>query len=201
MLRIMEHLNDWPGAHAAALILQQTSSLNSNDFSIKDGEGNDVARVESRGTPLGRFMMGTRSLDITDCEGNVLLHVKDNVSLGRDRFTLSDAKGNDVVKIVRRMAVFRTKVKAEIIGGPTLELKGDLWGWDFRITADGKDVATVGRKWAGIARGLLGRSRYAVAFGEGVSPERRLQVLGVVVVLDLIRHKDAAHNATATSSS
>lgn len=194
----MDLSTSWPGATADAFVLQQTSSLNSNNFVITDEVGEDVARVETKGSALGRFLMGSRSLDITTLDGDVLLRVKDSISIGRDRFVLEDAEGVEVARLVRRLTFVRTAVKAEIPDGPTLSLTGNLWGLDFSIDADGETVASVGRAWAGIARGLLGHSRYAVRFEEGVEPGLRLVVLGVVVALDLMRRKDDAKRAASS---
>ena len=81
-------------AHVHAVTVQQMTSWTSNDMAILGPEGETVATVVTRGSGLGRMLMGSREFDVVDGEdGRVLFHLQDPATFGRDRFQVFDALG------------------------------------------------------------------------------------------------------------
>ena len=73
--------------------------------------------------------------------------------------------------------------------GLILTLQGSPLKFDFDILAGTHRAAAVSRAWAGMGKGLMGRSRYNIELDPGAPPEVRLAIFGTVLALDLIRAK------------
>ncbi|QOR72042.1 hypothetical protein IM660_07310 [Ruania alkalisoli] len=170
------------------LVVDQVTNFMSNDFAIADAQGQQIGHIETGGSALSRFFMGSRELTVFDGPGKPLLHLKDTVTFGRDRMEILDGHGQPLAHMVKRIAFFRTRVTIELDGAP-LELTGNLWGFDFTLSGPRGLMATVARNWAGMGRALLGHSRYIVDLSPDLAPRERQAVLGAVIALDLIRKK------------
>ena len=62
---------------------------------------------------------------------------------------------------------------------PVAEVKGDWKGWNFQfLTADGKELGLVTKKWGGLAKELFtSADTYAVSIHEGSGADRNLTIL------------------------
>lgn len=177
------------------LVMQQITGFMSNDFDILDSAGEQViGHVTTSGSGVTRFFAGSRSLDVADADGTPLLHVEDPPDIGFDRFELSTPEGAPLAEVTSHFALFSTRVGISIMGGPSLELNGDMLGMDFTIEVEGFVAATVARQWGGLSRGFLGHSRYVLAIDPTAPPQLRLAIIGGCIVLDLIRQKKSRNN-------
>ncbi|XKH54669.1 LURP-one-related family protein [Citricoccus nitrophenolicus] len=176
------------------LVMQQVTGFMSNDFAIENGEGLVVAHGHTRGSAASRMFRGNRQFEIQDLDGTPLFRVEDPMTLGRDRYRVTGPQGEPIAEIVQRISFFRTSVAISVVDGTDLQLDGSLSGFSFRLMAGQAPVASVDRKWAGLGRAMLGRSRYAVELDPGMPEVVRYAVIGSVIALDLIRDKASNNN-------
>lgn len=173
------------------LVMQQITGFMSNDFDILDASGDQViGHVTTCGSGLSRALAGSRSLDVADADGTPLLHVQDPTGIGFDRFELSAPDGTPIADVRKRFSMLRTKVDLTLGDGNVVALTGNVLGHEFEYAINGSVAARVSRKWGGIARGLLGHSRYVLAIDPTVPPGLRLTIIGGTIALDLIRQKE-----------
>lgn len=170
------------------LVFQQTKNFSKNDFAIMDGQGQQVAHVETAGSALGRMFMGARELTVFDGPGNPLIQVKDTVTFGRDRMEILDAQGAPLASLVKRIAFFKTRITVEL-GGDELDLVGNLWGFEFQMVGPLGVMASVSREWSGLGNAFMGMSTYVVQLGDRLTDAQRKAVIGAALALDLIREK------------
>lgn len=171
------------------LVLQQITGMTSNDFEITDPQERMVGRVETLGSAAGRLLKGSRALMLTEAVGTELLSILDPMDLGLDRYELRSPDGSQLIgHLQRRMSLLGTRASIDL-GDRQLMLEGSWPGKDFRLMLDQTVAASVSRCWAGLGRGLLGRSRYQVSIHPEAPPRDRLAILGGIVALDLIRAK------------
>ncbi|MGO1319439.1 MAG: LURP-one-related/scramblase family protein [Galactobacter sp.] len=171
------------------LVMQQITNFNSNDMTILDGQEAPIGHVVTKGSGAARFLLGSRELDLLDWDGTPLAHISDTITFGRDRFEITYPDGTPLAQVLKRMAMFTTKVEINVADGSQLQLKGDMFGYDFRFVLGEWEVAYVSRQWAGMSRGLLGHSRYAVSMRSDAPDPVRRAIISCCVVLDLIRQK------------
>ncbi|WP_237201207.1 LURP-one-related/scramblase family protein [Rothia nasimurium] len=172
------------------LTVQQTRSFLSNDFAFLGADGRLLGRVLTTGSTAGRLLKGSRTFDLVDGSGNLLLKIVDPFDFGLDRYELLNPDGSLFAHVQKQFSFMRKRLTIEL-PGLTLELEGSLFEYDFNITANGHVAARVAREWGGLVAGLRGKSRYGVNFDPGAPEPVRLAMLGGLVALDLIRAKDA----------
>ncbi len=170
------------------LVFQQIKNLMKNDFAILDDQGTQIAHVETGGSALGRLFAGSRQLTVFDGPNNPVLQVKDNMSVGRDRMEILDGQGQHIANLVKRITLFKTRIAVEF-QGEEIELLGNLWDFEFQISARSAVIASVSRSWSGLGNALLGKSTYSVQLAPNLSVGHRLMCIGSVLALDLIREK------------
>ncbi|XNZ00758.1 LURP-one-related/scramblase family protein [Micrococcus luteus] len=183
-------------AHTDVLYMQQTTSFMANDFEVTDVDDRPVLRVRTTGSGASRLFMGNRSFVFEDAETDrVLFAFEDVMTWGRDRMSMVDAEGLPLAHLRREMAFFRTRVTGAVVDGTEFEIVGTVWGTSYAVHARGVQIATVERRWAGLARGLMGRSRYEVRLDPSMPPLVRCAVVGTVLGLDLMRAKDQSRSS------
>lgn len=170
------------------LIFQQTKNLSKNDFAIFDPQGQQLAHVETGGSALGRAFMGARELTVFDGPDNPIVQVKDTVTFGRDRMEILDGRGEPLASLVKRIAVFKTRVTIEL-RGEEVNLEGNALGFDFQLVGSQGVWATVTREWSGMGNAFLGKSTYSVQLAPILDAAQRATTIGAVLALDLIREK------------
>ncbi|WP_404288236.1 LURP-one-related/scramblase family protein [Glutamicibacter arilaitensis] len=170
------------------LVFQQTKNISRNDFAIMDGAGGQIAHVETGGSALGRMFAGARQLTVFDGPDNPVIQVKDTMTMGRDRFEISDGQGAPLASLVKRVTFFKTRVTMSM-QGEELDLLGSVWDFDFQITGPGGVLGTVTREWSGMGNALMGKSTYALKLAENLTTQQRQAIIGSVLALDLIREK------------
>lgn len=173
------------------LVMQQVTGFMSNDFDILDEHGSTIGRITTTGGAGQRFVLGNRSFDVCEVDGTVLVHVEDPMDFGFDTYAVQDATGAPIATIRKRFSFLRRRVDIEVAAGPTFELIGNAFGFEFTMSIGGQEVVQVARYWAGIGRGLLGHSRYVAVLNPNMPPRERLAVIGGLIALDLMRAKDS----------
>lgn len=172
------------------LVFQQTSSMLSNDFRIEDAAGNLVGQVLTTGGVGARLFRGSRTFDLLDERGNLLLHIKDPFDMGFDRYELITPDGSLLANVRKQFSMMRKRLSIEM-PGLTLELAGSILEYDFSIRTGERVAAQVSRQWGGVVAGLRGRSRYSASFDPDAPEPVRLAIVGALIALDLMRAKDA----------
>ncbi|CAM4021553.1 hypothetical protein COFR110785_09540 [Corynebacterium frankenforstense] len=173
------------------LVFQQVTGVTSNNFDITDLAEAPVGQILTGGSGLSRAFFGARKLAVSELDGTPVVLVDDVMSIGFDRFTLSDPAGNELAQVQTKLSFLRKRVGMELAGGHSMELSGNVLGFEFDFEIDGNRAARVTREWAGVGRALMGHSRYRLDLDPELPAWLRAAVIGGVVVLDLIRAKAA----------
>ena len=145
------------------------------------------------------FRLGEDS-DITDENGQPVLHVDGKVLSLHNRLILTDPTGREIGQVHRKLAALRPayeltlggKDVAEVrkhlftpfgerftidVPGPSdMEISGDLLSHEFTIDRDGQTVATISKRWLSMT------ASYAVDVAPG---EDDMLILASVLALDL----------------
>lgn len=175
--------------HSDHLIMQQVTNWMSNDFDIVNTEDQPVGRVLTSGSLVGRMMMGSRELLVTETDETPVLRLSDSMNFLRDTMRLSYPDGTPLAHLRQRLSFFRSRVDMHLDDGRVVELHGSIWDYNYQFEADGQEAARVTRQWGGIGRALMGHSRYRLGFAPDATEEIRAAVLGGVIALDLMREK------------
>jgi uncharacterized protein YxjI len=144
--------------------------------------------------------------DITDDTGRVVLHVDGKVLSLRDKVGIEDPSGREVASVHRQLVAlrptyqievrgekaaevrkklftpFREKFTIDVPGPDDLTMTGDLFDHEFTIERDGREVASVSKRWLSI------RDSYAVRVADG---EDHLLILASVLALELALQHDS----------
>jgi uncharacterized protein YxjI len=147
-----------------------------------------------------RFFSIGDDFDITDENGQKVLHVDGKVLSLRNRLVLRDPAGREVAEVTRKLVALRPTYEIAVAGRPAaqvrkhlftplrdrftidipgpddLEMSGDLLDHEYTIEQGGRTVATVSKRWFSI------RDTYAVDVAEG---QDHLVILAAVLALDL----------------
>ncbi|ANS79468.1 hypothetical protein SGUI_2072 [Serinicoccus hydrothermalis] len=175
-------------------VMDQVTGFLGNDFVIHAADGQEIGRIRTGGSALGRMLMGSRELTVIDRDETPLLRLQDTMTLGRERMVMTDGTGGPLAQLVKRFSLFKTRFTVDFDGQP-LDLTGSVWGFDFTMSGPRGQMATVARSWSGVTRALLGRSRYVVHLTPELAARERLVVLGTVIALDLVRAKEDRSSA------
>ncbi|HST85857.1 MAG TPA: LURP-one-related family protein [Kineosporiaceae bacterium] len=145
--------------------------------------------------------------DITDESGQPVYRVDGKVLSLRDRLVIEDVTGREVASVHRQMISFRPtytisvggqkaaemkkklftpfvdRYTIDVPGPDDLELRGDLLDHEYRVERDGREIASVSKKWFRM------RDTYAVRIAEG---EDDVLILAGVLALDLAQAREQA---------
>lgn len=174
---------------ADQLVFQQRRSFMANDFDIMDGQGQVLARLITQGDALSRMALGSRSFTLVDPAGNPLMLLEDQVNFMGDTFQLLYPDGSHLATIRKRFTFFSQQMQIEL-PDLTLDLRGSLMDYDFKIYAGQQTAATITRQWSGLGNALMGKSTYSVGFDPAAPPLVRIAMVGGLIALDLSREKD-----------
>jgi uncharacterized protein YxjI len=144
--------------------------------------------------------------DVLDEHGTKVFHVDGKVLSARDKVVIEDVSGAEVASVHRHLVSlrptyeiriggekaaevrknlftpFRDKFTIDVPGPEDLTMKGDLLDHEYTIERDGRDVATVSKKWLTI------RDTYAVEVEQSENP---LLIVASVLALDLALAREA----------
>jgi uncharacterized protein YxjI len=97
-----------------------------------------------------------------------------------DDFDITDESGRPVYHVDGKVLSVRDKYTIDIPGPHDLEMRGGLLDHEYTVERDGREVATVSKRWFSI------RDTYAVNVVEG---EDHLLILAGVLALDLAQSR------------
>jgi uncharacterized protein YxjI len=150
------------------------------------------------------FRLGEDS-DITDEQGQPVLHVDGKVLSLRNRLVLRDPQGREVAQVQRKLVALRPTYQIALAGregaevrkhlftpfgdqftidvpGPDdLEMEGNLLDHEFTIDRGGQPVARISKQWFSM------RDTYAVDIASG---QDDLLILASVLALDLAEDQE-----------
>lgn len=131
------------------------------------------------------------TVTITDMDDEVVFRIHRPFSLWRARVNIENADGKTI-------GYFKSKILT--IGGgfyvydhndeQFADVKGDWKGWNFKfLTADGKELGTVTKKWAGFTKEFFtSADNYVIALNDRVArmKEGNMLLLAAGLAIDII---------------
>ncbi|MBI3218909.1 MAG: RNAase [Bacteroidetes bacterium] len=171
-----------------------------NSFDILDPESKQVilnCREENLGffTKLFRFTdykrMTPFNMEIKTPEGQQVLTVRRGISLFLSEVEVLDERNQLIGKFKQKL--FSIGGKFEVLDASERSLcmlKGKWTSWDFKFVAnDGKEFATVTKKWSGLGKELFTTAdNYVLQISPEVPADHplRLLILAAVMCIDLV---------------
>ncbi len=171
-----------------------------NSFDILDPDSKQVilnCREENLGffTKLFRFTdykrMTPFNMEIKSPEGQPVLTVRRGVSFFLSEVEVLDERNQLIGKFKQKF--FSIGGKFEVLDAserPLCMLKGKWTSWDFKFVAnDGKEFATVTKKWSGLGKELFtSADNYVLQISSEVPVDHplRLLILAAVMCIDLV---------------
>jgi uncharacterized protein YxjI len=152
-----------------------------------------------------RFFDVGDDFDITDDSGRVVLHVDGKVLSLRDKLVIEDPHGAEVASVHRQLIAlrptyqieiggekaaevrkklftpFREKFTIDLPGDDDLTMTGDLFDHEYTVERDGREVASVSKRWLSI------RDSYAVRIADN---ENHVLILAAVLALELATQRE-----------
>lgn len=171
-----------------------------NSFDILDPDSKQVilnCREENLGffTKMFRFTdykrMTPFNMEIKTPEGQPVLTVRRGMSLFLSEVEVLDERNQLIGKFKQKF--FSIGGKFEVLDASERSLcmlKGKWTSWDFKFVAnDGKEFATVTKKWSGLGKELFTTAdNYVLQISSEVPAEHplRLLILAAVMCIDLV---------------
>ena len=146
-----------------------------DDFTIKDGNGNDVFVVDGK-----VFSFGDK-LSFKDRTGEEVAFIDQKLLSFGPQYEIR--RGSETIAIVRKhlFTLFRARFTVDVPGPNDLEARGNFLDHEYAFERGGREVARVSKKWFSLA------DTYAVDIDEG---EGDVLILASAVVIDLVSHPD-----------
>jgi len=171
-----------------------------NSFDVYDPETKEIVlqcQEENLGffTKMFRFTdykrMTPFNMEIKTPKGEKILTVKRGVSFFLSKVEVLDANNNVIGKFKQHF--FSIGGKFAVLDAserPLCMLKGKWTSWDFKfVSNDGKEFATVTKKWAGLGKELFtSADNYVLQISEDVPADNPLRILimAAVMCIDLV---------------
>lgn len=171
-----------------------------NNFDIYNPETSDVimnCREEKLGffTKLFRFtkykMMTPFHVEITSDKGEPILSIKRSSSFfGFAPVTVYDEKDMPIGKLVRKFRLGGAKIEiTDSMNNNLCTLKGNFIGWDFKISKDEIEMASISKKWAGIGKELFtSADNYILVINDNIEKNSSVRplILSAVLCIDFL---------------
>lgn len=141
-----------------------------DDYTIQDGDGNDVYYVDGRALSIGD------KLSLQDMDGNELAFIAQKLlSLKKTYLVYRD--GELFAEIKKHWTLFSDALTVDVPGPNDYEVSGSFLDREYEFTRDGETVARVSRSWFSI------RDTYGI---EIVPGEDEVTILATAIVIDQI---------------
>lgn len=148
-------------------------------------------------TKLLRFSVYRRmtpfEIVITDTENKTLLTVRRGFTFIRSQVRVFDEEGKLIGRFRQRLLTVTGKFDVQDAEGNTVcRLESKWTGWNFSFKRDGKIIATVAKKWAGLGKELFtSADNYMIAIDETLAPDdpARPLIIASVMCIDLVLKK------------
>ena len=170
-----------------------------NNFDILDPETGDEI-LHCREPELGGFTKLLRfskyktmtpfDVRVTTPDGDPVLQVTRGVSVFLSKVSVADASQRVLGGFQQKFFSIGGKFELQDpAGNPLCMLKGKWTGWNFKFTFDGKELASVSKKWAGVGKELFtSADNYILEISDEVpagAPLRKL-ILASVLCIDMV---------------
>jgi len=110
-----------------------------DDYWIENESGERAFKVN------GKAVRVRDTFVLEDAAGGEVAKIQERKLRVRDTMEIERAAGNATVH--KALIGLRDRFKIEVEGGPDMTAHGNLLDHEYQIEADGKDVASVSKKW------------------------------------------------------
>lgn len=159
------------------LVRQRIFAFN-DSFHITDENQRPVFQIEGKLLTIGN------KLNIYDMSGNQLIYIEQKLLRFLPEYEIYEA-GRLVARVKKQLTFLKAKFNIESDYG-NFTVEEDLFGYNFSILRDGKQIAIVNKKLISFS------DTYAVDIAEGEKDEF---VLALVIVIDQVLHDNNNNNS------
>jgi len=110
-----------------------------DDYWIENESGERAFKVNGKAVRLRDTFV------LEDAAGEEVAKIQERKLRVRDTMEIERAAGNATVR--KAMIGLRDRFKIDVEGGPDMSAHGNLLDHEYEIEADGKEVASVSKKW------------------------------------------------------
>jgi len=171
-----------------------------NHYDIYDPQTEQIV-LECREENLGGFSKVLRFTDfkrmtpfdihVKSPDGRTAVRIKRGVSIFLSDVRVQDESGVEIGGFKQKFfSIGGAFTVLDASDNPICKLKGKWTGWDFKFLADdGKELAQVTKKWAGLGRELFtSADNYVLSISETIPPNdsRRQLIMAAVLCIDMV---------------
>lgn len=187
------------------LVVNQKAKLIelTNQYSVFDANGNTVGHVNQVGqsnvkkllrlvSSVDQFL--THHFDITDSSGALVMSITRPAKIFKSTVLINDSAGAELGRIVQENVFGKIHFALEVGGLKIGAIKAENWrAWNFSIEdADGREVARVTKKFAGLAREMFTTAdSYMVEIHENLSQPLHSLVIAAALSIDTALKQDS----------
>lgn len=180
------------------VVKQQAGFLKAKGYDLYDAEREErVGEVaEARGGLAGvlRWVLPKgwlpTTVEVRDREGAVVFKIRRGAFLFRGRVEVLNADDERIGRIQRKRFALAGGFRViDADGKPFAEVKGNLFGSDYRIlTPDGAELGRVAKKWGGMKELFTGAGTYLVDVCDDLAeqPVAKMLVLAAALAADIL---------------
>ena len=155
--------------HVRRFMLRERLASIGDDFPIEDEEGEPAFSVD------GRALRMRSTLIVRDLRGDDLYRIPERTLHLKTVMEIERGGGGTAATIRRtRNAAMRDRWTVTLPGGEALQLRGSVPDHEYRITAGGRQVAEVSKRWFRL------RNTYGVAIPSGEDEALLLTIAAAV---------------------
>jgi len=163
------------GGTATRYQMRQKLFAVGQDFLIEDEQGRKVFKVD------GKVLRVRDTLFFKDLKGNVLCKIQQKLVRIRDTMDIDGPDGKTIASVKKALiAPLRDRWTVKLGDGPDLNVQGNILDHEYEISASGKKVAEVSKKWFRL------RDTYGVQIAPG---QNDAIILAVTVAIDMMAHE------------
>jgi uncharacterized protein YxjI len=141
-----------------------------DDFYVQTDSGQRAFKID------GVAIRTRDMLRFSDLHGNVLCEIRPRLASVREAIHVTDAGGERIVSVRRHMVTpVRDRFTIDVVGGPTLDVTGNVVAHEFEVVGPSGRVATVSKRW------FRARGSYGVEIAPG---QTDVQILAAIVAMD-----------------
>ena len=155
-------------------VMQEKLVSFGDDYVIRDESGREAFRVD------GKVLTIRDALVLEDAAGNRLANIhKKLLSIGKT-YEISREGGPDISIRKNLFSPLHCKFHVDA-GGDELEARGDLLDHEYSFTRNGREVASVSKRWLSI------RDTYGIDIADG---EDHALIVACAVAIDRMCHEE-----------
>lgn len=176
------------------LVIRQACNFVQDDFFIFNTNGQKVASFLETGAWWKKLLgvMRTFTLFSLDGEGNPdqeLFSITDPRNFLGDTYEVRDANQHVIGSVKTKLFSIKTRLTVSIEGLDDVEVDGGFLGRSYSMTSNGREVASIDRKWGGLSKEMFGKQTYALHLDPNLPEHVRFAIIGTVLIVDLVKEK------------